>query len=186
MGGSWERMVRSTKTALKAILKDRVPKEETLHTVLTEAEMIVNGHPLTYVDADPESAEVLTPNHFLLGSPSPLQLPGIFTDRDLILRNQWRLAQRLADHFWTRWIKEFLPTLTCRQKWIDRKPPIQIGDVVLVIDDKAPRGSWMKGIVVDVPETKDGQTRWAMIKTQTNIYKRPTSKLCLLDVRKPD
>ena len=88
MGGSWERMVRSIKTALKATLKDRVPKEETLYTLLTEAEMVVNGHPLTYVDADPESSEVLTPNHFLIGSASPLPIPGEFTDRDTLLRKQ--------------------------------------------------------------------------------------------------
>jgi len=184
MGGSWERMVRSVKTALNATLKERVPREETLRTLLTEAEMVVNGHPLTYVDADPESSEVLTPNHFLIGSASPFPMPGKFTDRDLLLNKQWRLAQRLADHFWSRWIKEILPTLTQRKKWIERKPPLQVGDVVLVVDDGLPRGTWPKGIITEVPTNKDGQTRWAMVKTVGGIYKRPTAKLCLLDVKK--
>src|SRR5437016_5138768 len=41
----------------------RVQREETLTTLLAEAEMVVNGYPLTHVDADPESSEVLTPNY---------------------------------------------------------------------------------------------------------------------------
>ncbi|GBP67614.1 hypothetical protein EVAR_98668_1 [Eumeta japonica] len=66
MGGAWERLVRSVKTALAATLRES-PREEVLHTLLLEAEHIVNSRPLTEVDVEPAEAEGLTPNHFLIG-----------------------------------------------------------------------------------------------------------------------
>ncbi|XP_059054651.1 uncharacterized protein LOC131848728 [Achroia grisella] len=41
MGGCWERLVRTVKTALLTTLKERAPKEEVLHTFLLEAEALV-------------------------------------------------------------------------------------------------------------------------------------------------
>src|SRR5690348_9347462 len=64
MGGSWERLVQSVKVALAAILRERAPREETLQTLLAEAEFTVNSRPLTCVSSDPDDAEGLTPNHF--------------------------------------------------------------------------------------------------------------------------
>jgi hypothetical protein len=186
MGGSWESMVKAVKVALHSTLKDREPHEDTLHTFLLEAENTVNCHPLVYVDSDVDIEEILTPNHFLIGTPNSEQPPGMFDDSDLILRKQWRLAMRLADHFWSRWIKEYLPTLTRRQKWNRPAAPLKIDDVVIIMDDKHPRNLWPMGIVVEVPITPDGQTRWAKVKTKTGTYKRPTTKLCVLDVRKPE
>ncbi|GBP90200.1 hypothetical protein EVAR_49724_1 [Eumeta japonica] len=62
MGGSWERLVRSIKVALSATLHTRAPKDEVLHTLLLEAEFVVNSRPLTHIGlpsdshgADPES-----------------------------------------------------------------------------------------------------------------------------------
>lgn len=47
MGRAWERLVKSVKNTLKTILREQAPKEETLRTLLTEAEFIVNNRPLT-------------------------------------------------------------------------------------------------------------------------------------------
>ncbi|XP_063824599.1 uncharacterized protein LOC135074234 [Ostrinia nubilalis] len=57
MGGAWERLVRSVKTALKVILKDRAPKEPIFTTLLVEAEAIVNSRPLTHVSVGQEGIE---------------------------------------------------------------------------------------------------------------------------------
>ncbi|XP_065175930.1 uncharacterized protein LOC135805765 [Sycon ciliatum] len=120
MGGAWERLVRSGKTALRAVLKERAPREDTLITLLTEVEAIINSRPLTHVSSDPTDDNSLTPNHFLLGTPSAAPVPGVFSGDDLHLRRQWRIVQVLADHFWRRWIKEYLPTLARRTKWHGR------------------------------------------------------------------
>jgi len=106
LGGSWERMVRSVKTSLRAVLNEKAPKEDDLATLFTEAENLVNSRPLTRVSDDPDDDECLTPNHFLIGSSGSSQPPGTFNDRDLSIKARWKYSQRLADHFWKRWLKE--------------------------------------------------------------------------------
>ena len=182
MGGSWERLVRSVKTALSVILKERAPKDETLTTLITEVEGILNSRPLTHVPLDSTDDHAITPNHFLLGTSSLVNPYDLIEDRDLCLRKQWRIAQRLADTFWTRWLKEYLPTLTRRTKWWKSTPEIKPGDVVTVADPNLPRNTWPKGLIVQTYKGKDGRTRVADVKTSQATYRRPISRLCLLDV----
>ncbi|XP_072934985.1 uncharacterized protein [Epargyreus clarus] len=110
-GGAWERMVRSVKSALTATLNEKVPAEEVLHTLLTDAEYSINARPLTYVSVDPNDPEALTPNHFLLGSSAGLPYMGPCNEAD---RRTWRTSMALADQFWQRWVREYLPTLVPR------------------------------------------------------------------------
>ena len=102
MGGAWERLVRSVKVAIRAILHERAPQDQVLHTVFGEAESLVNSRPLTHVPVDPDDSESLTPNHFLLGTSSAAQPPGQFTEHDLCCRKRWRMSQALTDVFWRR------------------------------------------------------------------------------------
>ena len=37
-------------------------------------------------------------------------------------------AQQLADLFWRRWVKEYLPLLQERQKWFTKKQNLQVND----------------------------------------------------------
>ena len=185
MGGSWERLVQSIKKVLKVILHEQAPRDDVLQNLLIEAEYTVNCRPLTHVPLDHDDDEALTPNHFLLGSASGDPPPGKFEDRDLIcLRSSWRYAQRLADRFWTKWTQEYLPTLTKRTKWFEKKDPIQVGDIVIIIDPSLMRNTYPKGIVTEVHPGKDGQIRSAEVKTANGLYKRPVAKLAIMDVRR--
>ncbi|XP_048483474.1 uncharacterized protein LOC125489919 [Plutella xylostella] len=146
-GGAWERLIRSVKTSLKVVLKERAPRDETLSTLLAEVENIVNSRPLTHVSVEAGSIEALTPNHFLIGSSSNLPQMGVFDDSDLHLRKQWRIAQRLTDMFWKRWVREVLPEMIPRKKWTKEARPLQVGDLVYVVDPDGPRNLWVKGLV---------------------------------------
>jgi hypothetical protein len=97
-------------------LKELAPKEEVLATVITEVEHLVNSRLLTFVSSDPSDLESLTPTHFLIGSSSGVQSPGLFAQHELMLRKQWRILQYLIDQFWRRWTKEYLPTVVTRRK----------------------------------------------------------------------
>jgi len=96
----------------------------------------------------------------------------------------WKVSQYLADEFWARWIREYLPVLTKRSKWFEDQPSLKIGDIVIIIDDTAPRNLWRRGIVEDVHPGVDKKVRSATVRTSTGTYKRPVAKLARLEVRK--
>ncbi|XP_037295821.1 uncharacterized protein LOC119189653 [Manduca sexta] len=161
-GGAWERLVRSVKTALTVTLKEKAPSEETLRTLLAEAEHSVNSRPLTHVSVDPRDPEALTPNHFYVD------------------RRAWRAAQALADNFWRRWIAEYLPTLVPRGESTRRVRPLRVNDVVAIADQQLPRNVWPLGIVQRTFEGPDGAIRVAEVKTKSGVFRRPVTKIVVL------
>ena len=48
-------------------------------------------------------------------------------------KKRWRRVQELVRHFWHRWIREWLPALNVRRKWLTAERNIQVDDVVLVM-----------------------------------------------------
>lgn len=184
MGGSWERMVRSVKTAMEAIADHaRHPNDEVLETIAIEAESIVNSRPLTYIPLDNAEQEALTPNHFLLYGTQGINQPS----RDMgaeytTLRDSWKLAQYLVDIFWQRWVREYLPNLARRTKWFRPVKPMKPGDLVVVVDE-GKRNGWLRGRIVEVMPGKDGQVRKAIVETNKGLVSRPVVKLAVLDVR---
>ncbi|XP_063629855.1 uncharacterized protein LOC134801251 [Cydia splendana] len=179
MGGCWERLVKSVKTALKVTLTERAPTDEVLRTLLAEAEALVNSRPLTHVSVDPQSEESLTPMHFLLGSSSGRPLPVTSSETDLLSRTSWRKAVGLSEHFWRRWLKEYLPTLTPR-RGRGEVPQIAVGDLVLIADGNSPRGSWPRGRITAVFPGPDGIIRVADVHSLGGVLRRPLRKLIKL------
>ncbi|XP_039762492.1 uncharacterized protein LOC120635541 [Pararge aegeria] len=178
MAGAWERLVRSVKTALTATLNTRHPQEEILHTLLLEAEHLINSRPITEVSLDPDDQEGLTPNHFLIGRSSAHLRMGDFTDDELIGPPTWKTLQRLTDHFWKRWLNEYLPTITPRYNNNQNgfiNPTI--GDIVIIIDNSLPRGTWPRGEIIKTYPGPDGKTRIGDVRTTAGILKRPVSRL---------
>lgn len=183
MGGCWERLIGSVKKILQNILKEECPKDEVLLTVFAEAENIVNNRPITHVSLDPSDEDCLTPNHLLLGlkrDPLPIKFEETST------RKLWKKAQRLSDNFWSRWVKEYLPTLTNRGKWTKNSVPVQIGDMVVVVESNFPRNKWPLGKVIAVFPGKDGIVRVIDVQTAHGVYRRPVTKVCRLDIQPDD
>ena len=109
-GGVWERCIRTVRKVLKVVTKLQALSEESLHTLLCEVEAIVNGRPITKLSDDPRDLEPMTTNHLLLLRSGPAVLPGNFNKDDNYSQRKWRQVQYLADVFWHRWIREYLPT----------------------------------------------------------------------------
>lgn len=181
MGGVWERLVRSVKRTLDAVLRGHCVHEDTLHTFLCEAESIVNSRPLTHVSSDPDDLEPLTPAHFLLGHAPDSSSVVQSTESDICSRKRWRQSQVLADHFWRRWRKEYLPTLTVTQKWTEEVPNLRVDDIVLVNDNNEPRGNWPLARVIEVCPGSDGRVRVVKVKTSSGTLTRPVARLCVLE-----
>ena len=181
MGGVWERLVRSVKKILSVLLSEQVVGDESLLTVVAEAESILNSRPLTPNPDDPTDAEPLTPNHLLMLISNQAMPPGSFSKQDQYSRRRWRQVQYLADVFWRRWLRGYLPTLQKRHKWFSVCRYLKEDDLVLIVDENIPRGQWRLGRVVLVHKGKGGHVRSAVIKTRTDHLSRPISKLCFLE-----
>ncbi|XP_076285569.1 uncharacterized protein LOC143218324 [Lasioglossum baleicum] len=177
MGGAWERLIKSVKIALNAILRDQAPSEEVLKTLMVEIEHSINSRPLTHVSLDPQDNEALTPNHFLMGTSSGEIRMGKYDAEAVSPRKQWKIAQCFADAFWRRWLKEYLPGLIPRSKWCNTEKSLKNGDVVLIAEQQAPRNLWKIGEIVEVYPGSDGVVRIAKVRTVQGEFVRPTRKL---------
>jgi len=178
-GGVWERQIRSIRRVLSGICYQQTLTDDSLHTLFCEVEAIINGRPLTRVTDDPDCLQPLTPSMLLnlKGSPGPV----MNTDnKNLYARRRWKQVQYLADLFWKRWSKEYLPLLQERQKWNIKRRDVKKGDIVLALDERLPRGTWPLARVIEVMCDSDGHVRSAKLKTVSGEYIRPISKMCLL------
>ncbi|KAL7849608.1 hypothetical protein SRHO_G00212310 [Serrasalmus rhombeus] len=179
-GGAWEQLIRSIRKVLNSTLQTQYLDEEGLQTVLCEVESILNSRPITQESTDPNDLEALTLNHLLLLKSNPCLPPGLFQKNDLYARKRWRQVQYISELFWKRWIKEYLPQLQQCQKWAQIKRNFIPGDVVLIVDDSAPCGSWIIGRVTAAVPDRKGLVRQVWIKTSTSHLCRPVTKICLL------
>lgn len=181
MGGVWERQIRSIQRILSALLKEQSIDNESLSTLFCIVESIVNGRPLTTVSSDHKDLEPLTPNHLLLLRQDPVLPPGEFVKEDVYSRRRWKQVQYLADVFWRRWTREYLPSLQLRHKWKHPVRNLEVGDVVILADDNRPKKLWPLGRVTETYPGSDGLVRTPKVTTKTTTLVRPVHKLCLLE-----
>ena len=112
---------------------DRMFNEEALHTLLFKVESTLNSRPITPVSDDINDYEALTPNHFLLGRPTP-NYP--IMSETSGLRSKWKQVQGALATFWSRWVKEYLPSLNERSKWTNETRNMKPGDLVVILNSK--------------------------------------------------
>ena len=93
---------------MKVILEERSVDEEVLATVLTEVEATLNSRPLCAVSHDPNDLQPLSPNQQLLNRAVHSLRPDSFVKEDVLVRNKWRQTHVLVDHFWNKWLKEYI------------------------------------------------------------------------------
>ena len=140
----YERLVKSIKLPLKKIFRNAMLDAEQMATVLTEIEAQINSRPLTYVGAEPNDLNALTPAQILIGrklQAFPSKETKVTEHTSNALKKRFRYRQRLVNQFWKRWSAEYLKSLITLKKWMDLGREIHVGDVVLVSEDNVPRGS---------------------------------------------
>ena len=180
MGGVWERQIRSVRRILAGLTQEQVLSYEMLTTLLVVAEGIVNNRPITPVSSDPTDLEPLTPNHLLIHRPA-VAPPGLFDSGGSPLTRKWRQVEYLANVFWRRWTREYLPLLRQRTKWQDPQRNVRKGDLVLVLEQQMTRNRWPVGRVLEVHEGADGLVRSARVRVRGGEVVRPIRKLSVLE-----
>ena len=196
-GGFYERLVGMTKRSLrKSLGRSKVSGAE-LYTLITEIEAILNSRPLVHLDDDINSGEAITPAHFLSANirtgVSDIEedeyKPKEYSGKMII--DNWRKGQLKLQRFWQAWTAEYLPTLRERHSLqmkavkgeIVRSPVV--GEVVIVKEDKMPRGSWKLGRVVNLINSDiDGIARAAtLMMNNGKQVRRPFRLLYPLEQR---
>ena len=127
--------MQTIKEPLRKVLRKSLLTYVEMMTVLTDIDAIINSRPLTYIGDDIKYGIAITPALLVLGRTlgeipehSSQNLKTSFSQR-------YRYLQRLQRHFWSRWLKEYLPTLTMRKKWFQKISPLKSNSVVLISDD---------------------------------------------------
>lgn len=180
MSEVWERLVRTVKRSLKAILGNNPMNEKILSTLFTEAERITNYKPRTPNSSSPDDAELLTPSHFLNVRPTVNIPTDIVDENDKFRRKRWLQDQLFAHNFWKRWMKEYLPSLQERHKWQQEQRNVRAGEIVLVADDNMKKNQWRR--VLNVFPGSDGLVRSVEVRAKESTLQRPvTTKLFFLE-----
>ena len=94
-------------------------------------------------------------------------------------RRRWRQEQYLAETFWKRWSREYLPLLQSRQKWTLPCKNLAVGDIVQISTEISPRNTWPLRRVFEVLLDRKGLVRCAKVKVKRTVVERPIDKLCL-------
>ncbi len=165
---------------LSSVLRQHSLDNEGFQTVLCEAEAMLNDRPITKLSEDPNDLEALTPNHLLLMKGKPILPPELFEKTDLYAKRRWKQVQYIANLFWKRWVHEYLPLLQERQRWTKERRSFMPGEVIVVANSTAPRGSWLLGRILKTFPDKKGLVRSVSLQTKTSVIERPVTKICLL------
>ena len=176
-------MIKAAKRAVNALLGNADVTGEELTTAFTGTEALLNSRPLTYQSANPEDDIPLTPNHFLIGQIGGQFAPESVDETNYSLKKRWRRVQELVRHFWHRWLREWIPSLSNRRKWLKEERDLQSRNVVLVMSPNTPRRHWPLGRIVEVYQGKDGHVRVAKVQVGKSQLTRPISKLCPLELQ---
>ncbi|XP_071571324.1 uncharacterized protein [Temnothorax nylanderi] len=179
-GGIWEAAVKSVKHHLRRVVGESTLTFEELSTLLAQIEACLNSRPIQALSDDPDDITALTPGHFLVGSavvavpePSLLEAKSTYLTR-------WQLLQHMRDHFWDRWSKEYIHTLTQRPKWWKVNQEVTVGRLCLIRSEATPPTKWPLARITKIHPGDDGLTRVVTVKTASSEFTRPVTKLVLL------
>lgn len=179
-GGIWEAGVKSAKYHIKRVMGNSHLTLEEISTLFAQVEAILNSRPLCPLSSSPNDFLPLSPGHFLIGRPlTALPSPDLKEVKESNLRRYARL-EKLHQHFWHRWQKEYISELQSRSKWRINKGNLKVGDVVLIQEDNLPPLCWRLGRVSRLFPGPDGISRVADVNTMRGSIRRPLVRLCPL------
>ena len=140
-------------------------------------ENALNSRPLTPVSADPCDLNAITLNNFLLGEHSTV-IPSVVGNNEFDHSKRYARAQSYANAIWSRWIKEYVPTLNRRSKWqAPAEQHLKTGDLVWIVEETNPRGYYPTARIVELRYGSDSVARSAVLRTSTGSLVRPLVKL---------
>ncbi len=160
-GGAYERLIGLVKRCFIKSYGRLTLSFEEIRTAMYCIMDIVNDRPLTYIPST-EIVKPLTPNHFLRLGPANVNTslevnpkpPRTVTGKDVTV--MWTHMEGLLERYWSSFRHNYLTSLRERHRVENKQQkgahaflPTK-GDVVLIEEPNAPRGSWRMGVISKV------------------------------------
>ncbi len=180
-GGVFESMVKTSKRAIFAVLREADLTFWEFNSTLIAAENLVNSRPLTYQTNNPDDYRVLTPNSLLFGQPCGQLAPMNVEEERYHPRQRWHHLQHVNKAVWRRWIREIMPELGPRHKWFRGQRDYRVGDGIIVMDKRMPRNFWMTGRVTGVDLGRDGHVRFLTLQTPEGEVRKSVHSVLPMD-----
>ena len=109
------------------------------HMLLTEVEQVLNGCALTANSDDPHDLQAITySSHFVMHRNTIAYPPRFICRTDQFHQRRWRQVQFLADLFWKRWLRQYLPSFQVREKGRRALLNLKPNAPVLLVDEPEP------------------------------------------------
>ena len=182
--GCAERLVRSSKAALKSSCGAAFVEFEELQVLVTEASALLNSRVLGVVSDLLNEPHCVTPNE-LCSTRNVDILPDEPKMRmNSELSKKFRVRKLWMNRFWRSFYQSYLLELAPTRKWFKRgKYELKIGQVVQIRDDNMIKGLWKNGCITELIPGKDGVVRTVKLrvrlgnKDKTTILTRPITRL---------
>lgn len=181
-GGIWEAAVKSTKHHLRRVLGDTTLTFEETSILLAQIEACLNSQPLQALSDDTEDLSAL-PDHFLVGAALTAVPQPSLLDQTTNNLTRWQLLQRMRDHFWKRWSREYFHSLVYRPKWWFPDSDfgtLQVGRLCLVRHESTPPTRWPLARITRLHPGEDGKVQVVTVPHTCIRATRPIVKLVLL------
>ena len=173
-GGFLERLNGPIKKAFYKSVGKQVTNFEEFRSLATHVSSVLNDRPITYLMSDLENSELpLTPSMLMRGynlnEPLGLNLRKMKDPKETKLGEQYYISEKLKNQFWRTWNREYLSELFERHVRNKKAQKAQIvpniGEVVLISEDKTPRRCWKLGRVVEIREGRNRTIRQVTVQT---------------------
>ena len=179
--GLCERMVRSVKEPLRAVIGSARLTRNQIELILHEIEAVVNNRPLSVTNEDPSEWVPITPAELVNGRRMD-QIPDPKAPlRSTTFSHLWKRRQAILNQFWKRWSANYLLEQSIRKKWKTPSSADLMGRIVLIKDDFLSRNDWKIGRIIEILPSRDGFVRNVVVKTPTSKLRRAVQKLSLFE-----
>ena len=195
--GVTESLVAICRKTLRGIFGATKMTEQEFTTALKLAQMKINSRPLIGVSDDPNDQNLLTitPFHLKMCKPVALFPSSLddFTANDLdkmklSIRDRWQQRKILQAQFFLKWKNEYLMSQEkIRNDRYKENKVVNVGDIVLVMNNKTTKDSWPIARVTKIFKSNDGVIRSVELRLPINVTtKEKTTNFAKRSASKPD
>ncbi|KAF8791596.1 hypothetical protein HNY73_006438 [Argiope bruennichi] len=91
-----------------------------------------------------------------------------------------KVLVQLKHQFWSRWTRDVLHHLQARWKWHQHRPPLSVGDLVLIQTDNMPPLSWPLACILEIIPGTNGIPRVVLLRSPSGPAKRAINRVISL------